>query len=363
MKKKRFLLVFCLVLGTLSVYAQSNDHEFQFTEASDLTLIGKIVETSNPYHRVDTSKYLGFHGHENEQVRCSAGLAVLFKTDSKRISVQTDYGYIYWGGTTRNVAYRGYDLYIKKNDDWMFAGSGAASPEAPNRNNILIWNMDGSMHECMIYLPLYAEENSIKIGTQTGSIIEPLESPFRHRIGIFGSSFTHGISAGRPGMCYPSQFTRHTGIQMLSLGCSGNCKLQDYFADVICDAEIDALVLDSFSNPSIEQIEDRLYPFIEKIQAAHPGMPIIFQATIYREGRNFDVNFDKKESERYDYVEAKMKEVVKKYKDVYFIHPNASDKYGDTSIDGTHPSNYGYTLWSESIEKPILKILKRYGIR
>ena len=30
---------------------------------------------------------------------------------------------------------------------------------------------------------------------------------------------------------------------------------------------------------------------------------------------------------------------------------------------GIHPDNYGYTLWAKSIEKPVLKILKKYGIR
>ena len=35
----------------------------------------------------------------------------------------------------------------------------------------------------------------------------------------------------------------------------------------------------------------------------------------------------------------------------------------ETSVDGTHPSDYGYTLWAESIRKPIVKILRKYGIR
>ena len=30
---------------------------------------------------------------------------------------------------------------------------------------------------------------------------------------------------------------------------------------------------------------------------------------------------------------------------------------------GLHPDNYGYTLWAQSIEKKVVKILKKYGIR
>lgn len=35
-----------------------------------------------------------------------------------------------------------------------------------------------------------------------------------------------------------------------------------------------------------------------------------------------------------------------KYKDVYLITPDASDAH-ETSVDGTHPSSYGYALWAK----------------
>ena len=195
-------------------------------------------------------------------------------------------------------------------------------------------------------------------------MIEPIANPFRHRVGIFGSSFTHGISTSRAGMAYPEQLSRMTGLQFLSLGCSGNCKLQSYFADVLCAAEVDAFVFDSFSNPTPEQIKERLFPFIEKVQAAHPGIPLIFQRTIYRESRNFNTSSDKGEGRRMEVVDSLMNIAVKKYPDVYFVTATcATAPNHETSVDGTHPSDYGYTLWAESIRKPIMKILKKYGIR
>ena len=83
---KRILSIFILAAVSLSLNAQKIQYEF--TEASDLTLIGKIIDTPNPYHRVDTVKYKGFTKAENIQVRCPAGLAVLFKTNSRTISVK-----------------------------------------------------------------------------------------------------------------------------------------------------------------------------------------------------------------------------------------------------------------------------------
>ena len=361
---KKTLTILALILAAATLGAQTPKNVvYTFTEASDLNLIGKIIDTPNPYHRVDTVKYKGFTKGENNQVRCSAGLAVLFKTNSTTISVKSDYGYQFSSMTTMGVAYRGYDLYIKDNGKWRWAASGATKPEKGDENLVLIKNMDGSEKECMLYLPIYSELHSCQIGIQEGAMIEALESPFRHRIGIFGSSFTHGISTSRPGMSYPMQLMRWTGLQFLSLGCSGNCKMQPYFGEVLCDAQVDAFVFDSFSNPDAKMIEERLFPFIEQLQAAHPGIPLIFQQTISRERRNFDLATDKKEQAKQDMAAKLMKEACKKYNDVYFIQTDAADELEETSVDGTHPGDYGYTIWAKSIEKPLLKILKKYGIK
>ena len=223
--------------------------------------------------------------------------------------------------------------------------------------------MDNSEKECLLYLPLYSEVKSVKIGVDKDAKIEALENPFRHRVGIFGSSYTHGSSTSRSGMTYPALFSRNTGIQLLSLGCSGNCKMQDYFRNVLCDADVDAFIFDSFSNPSEEEIKDRLIPFIEALQKAHPGKPLIFQATIRRESRNFNLKSEQSEQSRIDLVERLMKDVQAKYDHVYFIHPNATADDNNATVDATHPDNYGYNLWERSIEKQVLKILKKYGIK
>lgn len=355
--RRLLLSVTITIVTVIAVRAQ----EFVYTEASELTLTGKLMDTPNPYHRVDTVRFKGFTKSENNQVRNSAGIAVAFRTDSKTISVVTDYGEVGWPNNTSGFSARGYDLYIRQDGRWIWAGAGVPGDLGKPFN--IISNMDGTMKECLMYLPLLSEEYSIKIGVEPGAVLVPLENPFRHRIGIFGSSFTHGVSTSRAGMTYPAIFSRETGLQLLSLGCNGNCKMQDYFADVLAAADVDAFIFDSFSNPSIEQIKERLFPFIEKLQAAHPGKPLIFQRTIYREWRNFNKKIDQEQAAKIEVADSLMKIACKKYKDVYYIHPNASAPDHETSQDGTHPSDRGYQLWARSIEKPVKKILRKYGIR
>lgn len=362
---KRVITLVVLSLAIVSAAAQKKQVNYTFTEASSLTMVGKLMpDTPNPYHRVDTVRFKGFTKTENKQVRMSAGLAVAFKTNSKTITVKTKYLDRGFPVNTGGLAARGYDLYIKKDGKWLWAASKVTADQKPDDNVVLLGNLDGSMRECLMYLPILSEEESIKIGTEEGSTIEAIENPFRHRIGIFGSSFTHGISTSRAGMSYPDQLSRMTGLQFLSLGCSGNCKLQSYFADVLCAADVDAFVFDSFSNPTPEEIKERLFPFIEKVQAAHPGIPLIFQRTIYRESRNFNTSSDRNEARRMKVVDSLMSIAVKNYPDVYFVKTTcATAPDHETSVDGTHPSDYGYTLWAESIRKPVTKILRKYGIK
>ncbi len=348
------LLPFCVSLRAQTVY----------TEASSLTLTGKLFpDTPNPYHRVDTVRFKGFTTGENLQVRESSGLAVAFRTNSTFIRVKTEYGTIQYPMNTNGIAAKGYDLYIRKDGKWLFAAAGAKGNGNEDQELDLIKNLDGQMHECLMYLPLYSEVRSVKIGTSAGSVIEAIPNPFRHRVGIFGSSYTHGSSTTRGGMTYPAQFTRNTGIQLLSLGCSGNSKLQPYFADALSAADVEAFIFDSFSNPNPDQIRERLFPFIERLQAAHPGVPLIFQRTIYREGRNFDKGAERAEQGRIDVADSLMAIACKRYKDVYYIHPNATEKDHETSVDGIHPSDHGYGVWALSIERQVLRILRRYGIR
>ncbi len=361
--KKLYSLFILIGLAPCLLAQTSANVELVYTEASTLTLTGKLIDTPNPYHRVDTVKFKGFTRGENIQVRNSSGIGVSFKTNSSIISIITEYGDIGRPTNTGGISARGYDLYIRKDGKWLWAAAGVAGDANLDKPYTLIRNMDRTEKECLLYLPLYSEERSIKIGVEKGATLEAAPNPFRYRIGIFGSSYTHGSSTGRAGMAYPAIFSRNTGLQLLSLGCSGNCKLQDYFANVLAAADVDAFMFDTFSNPTPEQIRERLFPFIEKIQAAHPGKPLIFQQTIYRESRNFNGGSDKSEGDRIAVADSLMKIACKKYKDVYFIHPNATARNHEASIDGVHPSNYGYQIWAESIEKPVKKILRKYGIK
>lgn len=357
---KRIVVVIALLLSAAAVYGQDK----VWTEASDLTLIGKLFpDTPNPYHRIDTVKYKGFTKNENAQVRMSSGIAVCFVTDSPFISVKTNYAHAANSGKTMGVSSRGYDLYIKKDGEWLWAGANAPSWGKLDQEVRIVWDMEPVEHECLMYLPTFSEENSILIGTKEGSSIRPGEAPFRHRVALFGSSYMHGYSTARSGMTVPAQLTRMTGIQILSIACSGNSRLQSYYADALKEADVDAYIFDSFSNPDAKMIKERLFPYIERIREKQPDVPIIFISSIWREQNNFNTKSYEKEMAKMQMADSLMKIACKKYNDVYFVKSDASTPGHNHQVDGVHPDDYSYELWAKSICKPILRILRKYGIR
>ena len=153
--KRTILLFTCLCAAAMLSAQTPKNVEYVYREASDLNLIGKLMDTPNPYHRVDTCKYKGFTSSENKQVRSSAGLAVLFRTNSSTIAVNCEYGFANDGASTMGIALRGYDLYIKKDGEWLYAASGAPNVRDNKGKRVLIKDMDRSEKECMRYLQIF----------------------------------------------------------------------------------------------------------------------------------------------------------------------------------------------------------------
>lgn len=373
---KRVLLLVGLLFAMIEMSAAST---IKYVDAATLTIAGKLSKTTNPYHRAEVSEYPSLkEGRsrtgkplEGTLLRMSTGVMVIFETDSPEIWVKPEYGFTYPFYSMPMAATHGFNLYIEKDGKLRWAasrgrtidaqGEGKAKAEKPLR---LIANMDGTMKRCVLYLPLYSELLSLEVGVADGATIRAAENPFRHNIAVFGSSFTHGASASCAGQTWPAFFSRSTGLHVCSYGMSAYSKLQPVVGEIIGKAKPDALICDSFSNPSNEQIKERIRPFINAVRRENPNMPIIFLRTIYRESRNFDQRAEKSEQSRIDCAAAVMKDVVKEYQGVYYLEiDNMTGTTGETSADGVHPHSMGYYEWAKAIEMPILKILKKHKIK
>ena len=371
--KKLIILVSALFV-VINVSAQSNKTtELNYVNATELTILGKLCETTNPYHRMEVQNIKGISTAESNLLKMASGLAIAFKTNASDIYVKATYGdNCRWDAYSPLATTSGFNLFIKNEKGvWTWAASKARRlpPFKENREQMnqplgIISGLVEGEKECIIYLPLYSELTALEIGVNANASIEKLTNPFRYNIAVFGSSFTHGKNASGAGLTWPAFLSRSTNLHLCSFGMSGNSKLQPYLGEAFGETKADALICDAFSNPTIDEIGERIRPFIETIQAKHPNKPIIFLETIYRESRNFDQNSKRFESERVDYVRNLMKTIVKEYDNVYYVDvTNQTGTDHLTSADGIHPYSWGYKRWADAIQKPITKILKKYGIK
>jgi lysophospholipase L1-like esterase len=251
----------------------------------------------------------------------------------------------------------GVDLYIKRDGKWAYAGSTV--PNAKNDPIAVVNEMAPGTKECVLYLPLISIINEIYVGVDSTATIKAMPNPFNgKKVVFFGSSFTHGTSTSRAGMAYPLQLQRETGLDVRSLGMSGNSRLQQSYARVLADCEADAFVFDAFSNSSAEEIEQNFDSFVKTIREKHPTTPIIFQQTIYRERRNFNTKVDNFEAAKMAAARKVVTKAMKNDSNIYFIIPSTGTD-GVTTVDGIHPSDLGYWRWMQSIKQPILNILNK----
>lgn len=151
-------------------------------------------------------------------------MAITFRTNSKNIALKWNTEEEEPSLNTTFILQKGFDLYIKKDNKWVFAG--VATPTVGTRHQSpIVENMDESVKTCLLYLPIFANINRLELGIDEGSVIEKVENKFRHKIVVIGSSITHGAAASRPGMAYPAQLNRHLGFEFPNLEHADNANL------------------------------------------------------------------------------------------------------------------------------------------
>lgn len=360
--KKRFPLL-CALFCVLFIGVVAAAPKLKYVDAMTLTQVNKAHPTTKPYSRVEVDKYPDLSKTVRSYYSHSTGVALVFRTDSHTLGAR-------WTTVGNKasthysaLAQQGMDLYIKRDGKWVFAGI-ARPQRSDSHSATIVQNMPEGEKECLLYLPLFDEVKSLEIGIDPDARIEAAQNPFRHKIVVIGSSITHGVGAGRPGMAYPAQLERATGFEFINLGASGQCKMEQFFAHVAADCDADAFLFDSFSNPSAQQINERLEDFVKTIREAHPDTPLIFLQTEVRESRNFDEKIRKFEDDKRAASEAGMKKLLKTDRNIYFINPGMplGDDH-EATVDGVHPSDLGFARMLEEVQPRIIKILKKYGIK
>ncbi len=330
-----------------------------YTPAKDLTLVGKITSTENIFHRVDTNVFADLPAAVKKRVVQSGGLAVSFKTNSPAVYAKWCTAGTVSSATMTAVAYRGLDLYIKRNGRWQYAGIARPREGQACASTTILQGMDNAEKECLLYLPLYDEMTRLEVGVDDGSTMQAGAYPFQKRVLVYGSSIVQGASASRSGLAYAARLSRETGIDFLNLGMGGSAKMEKSVVDMIASFDADAFVLDCVPNSSPTQVSQRTAYLVETIRKKHPDAPIIVLQSVIRERGYFNLASGERVRQQNDNIKVEVAKLLQKgITNLYFIP--ADDFLGhdhEGSVDGTHPNDLGFDRMINVIKPKLMEVL------
>jgi len=298
-----------------------------------------------------------------ELSRNSAGMCVRFVTDATAIRARwalTD-PWLYLPNFTA-IGKSGLDLYVKTDQGWRWLAVG--QPAAQTNEVTLVEKLIPGKREYLLYLPLYNGTKFVELGVPTNAIIEkagPWAPGGRKPMVFYGTSILQGLSASRPGMVHNAILGRRFNWPTINLGFSGNGKMEPEMGDLLAELDPSVYVLDCLPNMVAAEIKERVEPFVRKLRAAHPNVPIVLV-----EDRTLQDSFLIEGRMEYYHLKdrAELKAAYERLKksgdkNLYYIpgeHLFGDD--GEGSVDGSHPSDLGFMRQADIFGKVLGPLLK-----
>ncbi|OQP46861.1 hypothetical protein A4H97_04885 [Niastella yeongjuensis] len=353
--------IICCSLLVLAARLSYSQDSIKYVDAATLMLIGKAKITDSIYQRIDSMEAKDMPQAVKGLAKQSAGIAILFETNSRSIRAKWSLPKEVYLHNMTPDAHSGLDLYCYKAGKWQFVSIGRVAPGI-SQNQLIVQNMDNTVKQFMLYLPLYNGISQLQIGIQnTATINKPAQPAINiaKRIVVYGSSVVQGASASRAGMAYPAMLQRRTGYDVINLGFSGSAKMEMPLAKYLATVPADCYVLDCIPNPSPEEISERSYPFIKYLHEQQPAIPIVMVETIFRQNGLWDQQVGNTVKRQNEAIRKTYERLRKEgVKNIYYLE---SDKLiGDdheATIDGIHLTDLGFTRIADAILPVIKKAL------
>lgn len=358
---KRSILTCLFAVIALASFAQDS---IRFISAASLMMTGKAKQTDSIFQRIDSADKKDMPKAVQALAKNSAGIAILFESNSTVIRAKWKLEKETFLSNMTPIAHSGLDLYCFKDGKWQYVMAGKPAKGLVEQDQVIIQNMDSSMKQFMLYLPLYNTVIDLQIGVQEKAVIRKPVQPgidTTKRVVMYGSSILQGASASRAGMAYPAILQRKTGYDVINLGFSGNAKMEIELAKYIATVPADLYILDCIPNPSPEQIKERSYNFIKYLRQQKPTVPIILVETVFRENGNWDQKIGKNvngqlEEIRNTYARLKKEGIDNFY---YLSTDKLIGNDHEATIDGVHLTDLGFMRMADAVLPLIRKAMSK----
>ena len=294
--------------------------------------------------------------------RQSAGLYYRFRTDADEIAVRWTLpdGPLALAHTPASSA-SGLDLYAE-DDHGRLRWASWAAPEAvgATTDKVLltgIRSMDRP-REYRLYLPLRNQPADVAVGVPASARLEILPADPTPPIVYYGTSIVHGAAASRAGMAMPAQLGRRLDRPVIALGFSGQARMEIELAELYAELDPAIYVIDCLPNMTVEQVAERAESFVRRLRRDRPSTPILLIED--RTFANAWIRTGVLENHR-----ARRAELATAYRTLraegdgnlhYLSHDHLLGDDDEGTVDGSHPSDLGFTRMVDILE-PVLRAL------
>ena len=284
--------------------------------------------------------------------RHPAGFNIEFKAKTSTIKIKAKLdGAAYMSHMTA-VGTIGFSLYVKKNNKWLFVASTKINKSEYEVD--LLNEINDKEYTYRLYFPLYQALNSLSIGIKLPGYLEFIKED-RETLLIYGTSISQGGCATRPGMDYGAILGRMLNLNVINLGFSGSCKIEQSMCEIINDVikenNVTKIIFEVESNsPSYEHFETRFSYLMSNLY--NKENIDIYLISHFDEALPFVNNRIKKH--RYGFRKIQ-KEVALKF-GIHYIDGIRLIKDIDCegSVDGVHLTDLGFY----DVAKKLSKIIK-----
>jgi len=319
-------------------------------------------ETHVPFVRLPNSVAKTVSAGVERLAVYTAGGRVRFKTNSPYIAINAEMVLTDKMPHMTLCEKAGFDAYIEKDGKSQYAFT-FIPPFTMTDGYSSLEGIDTQIfgegpYNVTINFPLYNGVTNLFVGVKEGSVIEE-STPYVNEkpVVFYGSSITQGGCASRPGTCYQALISKNLNIDYINLGFSGSAKGEKEIADYMADLPMCCFVSDYDHNaPTKEHLAKTHYSLYQTIREKHPDIPyIMITRPDIRLGESLTAQV-----RRETILESFNKAVTSGDKNVYFIDGGKffeGMNADECTVDGTHPTDLGFSRMAEIIGDTLKKVL------
>ena len=222
-----------------------------------------------------------------------------------------------------------------------------------------------TIHDCVLYMPLYGGAKRIEIGIKKGcTITAGNKYKYQKPIAFYGSSITQGGCASKAGNDYVNLLSQMLDTDVFNFSCSGSCKAEQSACDFLSSLDPSIYVLDyDYNAPTIKHLQDTHFNLYQTIRKAHSTTPIVLVSAVNSEYmyENGVASGDKR---RQVIFETYQKAINNGDKNIYFVDgrdmfPKDKSLISLCTVDNCHPNDIGFYYMANGLAPLLKEILEK----